>query len=31
MEKGSQYVQPSTSNEKVLIDRDYEIFEIILA
>jgi hypothetical protein len=31
MEKGSQSGQPSTSDEKVLIDRDCEIFETVLS
>jgi hypothetical protein len=31
MEKGIQSGQPSTSNEKTLIDRDCEIFETVLS
>jgi hypothetical protein len=31
MEKGSQSGQPSTSDEKVLIDHDCEIFETVLS
>jgi hypothetical protein len=31
MEKGSQFGQRSSSNEKILIDHDCEIFETILS